>query len=110
MFTPKAAWRYADGLWSMDLDRTWLDVEIEAGAQALKIESNSRLRREAKGWIMCQPALWRDSVPWDAHRQIPTRSGPGRPQDAPGDVAKPRSLPGASIASSIRLPLRPGGQ
>src|SRR5258708_2648726 len=75
LFTPKAAWRYADGLWSMDLDKAWLDVEIETGAQALDIESNNRLLREAKGWIVRQPDLWRDSVPWDAHRQIPTRSG-----------------------------------
>jgi hypothetical protein len=75
MFTPKAAWRYADGLWHMELDRAWLDVEIETGVRALEIESNIRQRRETKQWIMCQPDLWADEIAWDSHHQIPTRSG-----------------------------------
>jgi P4 family phage/plasmid primase-like protien len=79
MFTEKAAYRYADGLWSMETDGLsfWLNREIELAANALKQPSTNRLISEARGWIQRQDPLCRkhDEIPWDAHGMVPTESG-----------------------------------
>lgn len=77
IFTPKAAYRYMDGLWKLEIDglRAWLDVEIETGCRELNVESNNRLIAETRQWITRNPELWREGIEWDAHGKIPTRSG-----------------------------------
>lgn len=77
LFTKKAAYHYHDGLWLMEVDglKAWLDVKLQAVAEGLGLESTNRLLSEARGWVTRRPALWRDTVAFDAHGMIPTRSG-----------------------------------
>jgi P4 family phage/plasmid primase-like protien len=79
MFTEKAAYRYADGIWSMEMDGLtfWLNHQIEIAANHVNISTNNRLINEARGWIQRQEALCRkhDEIPWDAHGMVPTKSG-----------------------------------
>jgi hypothetical protein len=77
IFTRKAAWRYSDGLWTMEVDglQAWLNVEIETACRALNIDSANRVISEARQWIARNPVLWRENVAWDSHGKIPTRSG-----------------------------------
>lgn len=77
MFTKKAAYRYASGLWTMEIDglKAWLDVEIETACRELNIESTNRVVSEARQWITRNPTLWREDVKWDAHGKVPCRSG-----------------------------------
>jgi RepB DNA-primase from phage plasmid len=75
IFTEKASWFCRGGLWRMMTDSAWLNVEIEKAIVVLGYSSTLKLRSEARGWIQCQPALWRDDVPWDQHGKVPTLSG-----------------------------------
>lgn len=77
LFTKKAAYHYHGGLWLMEVDglKAWLDVKLQAVAEGLGLESTNRLLSEARGWVTRRPALWRDTVAFDAHGMIPTRSG-----------------------------------
>ena len=77
LFTQKAAFRYVDGLWRMETDglKAWLDVETETACRALEIESANRLIAETRQLITRNPDLWHETIDWDAHGQIPTRSG-----------------------------------
>lgn len=77
MFTPKAAWRYTQGLWSLEIDglRAWLDMEIETACRELNVESTNKIISEARQWIVRNPTLWREDIKWDAHGKVPTRSG-----------------------------------
>lgn len=77
VFTPRAAWRYTGGLWSLEIDglRSWLDMEIETACRELNIESTNKIVGEARQWIMRNPTLWRENIQWDAHSKIPCRSG-----------------------------------
>lgn len=76
-FTPKAAWRYTAGLWSLEIDglRSWLDMEIETACRELNIDSTNKIVGEARQWIMRNPTLWREDIKWDAHGKVPCRSG-----------------------------------
>jgi hypothetical protein len=91
LFTPKGAWRYADGLWSLMVSGApeFLNVCIEEGCRALALKSTNRLASEARGWIMRQPHLWRADVPWDQHGKVPTRSGLIDPLTLEVEPAKP---------------------
>jgi P4 family phage/plasmid primase-like protien len=79
MFTEKAAYRYADGIWSMEPDGLtfWLNREIELAANRLNISTDNKLINETRGWIRRQEALCRrhDEIPWDEHGMVPTKSG-----------------------------------
>lgn len=71
------SWFYSGGVWEMHVDEQWLIVRIEDACARLGFKSNTKLRNECKNWIKARPELWRkaDSIPWDAHGKIPTRSG-----------------------------------
>jgi P4 family phage/plasmid primase-like protien len=79
MFTEKAAYLYRDGLWSMATDGLTflLNVEIEHGAKAMGMTSNSKLISETRQWIQRQKKLCREhaEIAWDAHGLVPTKSG-----------------------------------
>lgn len=70
-------WRYIDGMWSNLArdERQWLDVTIQQACDALGLTSTNKLISETRNWILRQPALYRDDVPWDDHGMIPTESG-----------------------------------
>jgi phage/plasmid-associated DNA primase len=76
-FTPRSAWRYTGGLWSLELDglKAWLDMEIETACRELNIDSTNKVVGEARQWIMRNPTLWREDIKWDAHGKVPCRSG-----------------------------------
>lgn len=77
VFTPKAAWRYTAGLWSLEIDglRSWLDMEIETACRELNVDSTNKIVGEARQWIIRNPTLWREDIKWDAHGKVPCRSG-----------------------------------
>lgn len=78
LFTDAGSYRYANNLWRLQTDatmRAWLDANIQTSATALSMEVNNKLISEARNWIMRHDDLRRDDVPWDAHGQVPTRSG-----------------------------------
>ena len=79
MFTKKAAYRYSNGLWSMETEglSAWLNVEIEIAAKRYRQPSTIKLIAEARAWIQRQEQLFRnhDDIKWDAHGLVPTRSG-----------------------------------
>jgi P4 family phage/plasmid primase-like protien len=79
MFTKKAAYRYLNGLWSVETEglSIWLNVEIEIAARRLRLPSTIKLIGEARAWIQRQEQLFRnhDDIKWDAHGLVPTRSG-----------------------------------
>lgn len=78
LFTDSGAYRYVDHLWVQQTDgamRAWLDAELQTAAFALQLEPNNRLMSEARGVIMRDTGLHRRNVRWDAHGQVPTRSG-----------------------------------
>jgi P4 family phage/plasmid primase-like protien len=91
LFTPKAAWRYSSGIWTMMMAGAaeFLNVQIEEGCKALGLKSSNRLTSEARGWIMRQPRLWRETIPWDQHGKVPTRSGLVDPRTLEVEPAKP---------------------
>jgi len=92
MFTEKAAYRYYDGLWSMATDGLTflLNVEIEHGAKAMGMTSNSKLISETRQWIQRQKKLCREhaDIKWDAHGMVPTKSGLVNPRT--GEVRQMR--------------------
>jgi P4 family phage/plasmid primase-like protien len=79
MFTEKAAYRYSDGIWSMETDGLsfWLNYEIELAAKFFRKPSTNKLIAEARGWIQRQDHLCRkhNDIKWDAHGLVPTKSG-----------------------------------
>jgi D5 N terminal like len=79
MFTKKGAYRYSNGLWSMETEglSAWLNVEIEIAAKRYLQPSTIKLINEARAWIQRQDQLFRnhDDIKWDAHGLVPTRSG-----------------------------------
>jgi len=78
MFTTTGAYRYADNLWRLQGEKDltgWLNSLLEEGARGLKLESANRLINEARAYILRDPDLQAGAIPFDAHRQIPTRSG-----------------------------------
>jgi P4 family phage/plasmid primase-like protien len=78
MFTTTGAYRYTDNLWRLQGEKdltAWLNSELETGARGLKMESANRLVNEARAYILREPDLQAGTVPFDTHRQIPTRSG-----------------------------------
>ena len=79
MFTKKGAYRYLNGLWSMETEglSAWLNVEIEIAAKRYLQPSTTKLINEARAWIQRQEQLFRnhDDIKWDAHGLVPTRSG-----------------------------------
>jgi hypothetical protein len=77
LFTDFGAYLYRTGLWTLQTgsDAQWLDVQIETACRALRIDSTNKIRSETRGYIRSNPELWRDSVPWDQHGKVPTRTG-----------------------------------
>ena len=78
MFIGKTAYRYSDGLWTMETDGmvSWLNVEIEKGAKYYRQASTSKLINEARAYILRQDHLNRKTdVVWNAHGLVPTKSG-----------------------------------
>jgi hypothetical protein len=79
MFTKKGAYRYLNGLWSMETEglSAWLNVEIEIAAKRFRQPSTIKLIGEARAWMQRQEQLFRndDDIKWDAHGLVPTRSG-----------------------------------
>jgi P4 family phage/plasmid primase-like protien len=79
MFTQKGAYRYSNGLWSMETEglSAWLNVEIEIAAKKYLQPSSIKLINEARAWIQRQEQLFRnhDDIKWDAHGLVPTKSG-----------------------------------
>jgi phage/plasmid-associated DNA primase len=78
MFTADGDYRYTDNIWELETDRSlrsWLEGKLEEGARGLSMESSTRLINEARSYIMRSPELRIEDVKFDAHGQIPTRSG-----------------------------------
>jgi len=79
MFTQKGAYRYSNGLWSMETEglAAWLNVEIEIAAKKFRQVSSIKLINETRAWIQRQEQLHRnhDDIEWDAHGMVPTKSG-----------------------------------
>jgi hypothetical protein len=79
MFTKKGAYRYLNGLWSIETEglSSWLNVEIEIAAKIYRQPSTIRLISETRAWILRQEQLSRnyDDIKWDAHGLVPTKSG-----------------------------------
>jgi len=68
-------WFFGEGMWTLMSNTKWLDVRIEEACRGLGFKSKIKLRSETRAWLLCHPAHWRDSIPWDHHHKIPTRSG-----------------------------------
>jgi D5 N terminal like len=76
LVTNGAVWRYQDGLWSQPGNElSWLNGQIEVGAQALEFPSTIKLMNETRQWLLRQPDVYRREVAWDSHGMVPTRSG-----------------------------------
>ena len=78
MFTDKGDYRYTDGLWHLETEKSlqaWLNSVLEEGARGLSMESANRLINEARAYILREPALRRRDVPFDMHGCVPTQSG-----------------------------------
>jgi hypothetical protein len=79
MFTKKGAYRYSNGLWSMETEglSARLNVEIEIAAKRYRQPSTIKLINETRAWIQRQDQLFRnhDDIKWDAHGLVPTKSG-----------------------------------
>jgi hypothetical protein len=75
----QGAWRYCDGLWRMEDDRSlraWLDAQIEQCIRGTEAKSKNALVSETRGWIVRHPDLQSvGEIPFDAHGKVPTRSG-----------------------------------
>jgi P4 family phage/plasmid primase-like protien len=74
----QGAWRYFDGLWRLQDDRTlraWLDPQIEQCIRGTEAKSRNSLVSETRGWIIRHPDLQIDEAPFDRHGKVPTRSG-----------------------------------
>ncbi|HWE06989.1 MAG TPA: DNA-primase RepB domain-containing protein, partial [Rhizomicrobium sp.] len=70
------SWLYAAGIWELRVDiKAWLDARIEEVCRGLGFKSNNKLVNETRCWIIRNPELRRDEIPWDQHGKIPTRSG-----------------------------------
>lgn len=71
-------WRCQDLLWAMLDDKkvgAWLNGEIEHGYRTLNLSTTQKLISEARSWVLRVPEIQRDSIEWDTHKQIPTKSG-----------------------------------
>jgi phage/plasmid-associated DNA primase len=74
----QGAWRYFDGLWRLQDDRTlraWLDPQIEQCIRGTEAKSRNSLVNETRSWIARHPDLQVDEAPFDRHGKVPTRSG-----------------------------------
>ncbi|MEY9235365.1 P4 family phage/plasmid primase-like protein [Bradyrhizobium japonicum] len=90
MFTPQGSYHYSDNLWQLVPEpwfTRWLESTLEEGARGLSIESTIRLINEAKKYILRDQELHRNDVQFDAHGQIPTRSGLIDPRT--GELTRP---------------------
>ncbi|MHC2618250.1 hypothetical protein ACVIW2_000282 [Bradyrhizobium huanghuaihaiense] len=85
------SWFCSAGVWELHVDDQWLIVRIEDACARLGFKSNTKLRNECRNWIKARPELWRkaDSIPWDAHGKIPTRSGLIDPMTGVLEAARP---------------------
>ncbi len=77
LFTNKGCYYCQDGIWSMEPDGMAfrLNVEIETGAKAMDILSNTKVVNETRAWISRQERLCKRDVPWDSHGMVATLSG-----------------------------------
>ena len=78
LFTQGQLWHCRGGVWkaySSAEEKSWLDCETQIGCDALKMTSTQRLVSETRAWVQRQPQLKFETVPWDAHGEIATRSG-----------------------------------
>lgn len=71
-------WKCTQGLWtslSPGEAKAWIDRELEEGCRALGVVSTQKIINEGRAWIMRNPEIYRDEIPWDEHGKIATRSG-----------------------------------
>lgn len=76
--TGEETWQCRNGIWKVltpGQTKDWLEGEIETGCRALGIVSTGKVIEEARKDIMRNPDIKKDSVNWDAHGKIATKSG-----------------------------------
>jgi phage/plasmid-associated DNA primase len=79
LFSEEQMWICRDGLWAAVANdkagAALLDRQAQTVCDAIKMPTNSRLRSEARGWVQCQPSLYRQEVPWNRHGGIAMANG-----------------------------------
>jgi len=71
-------WRCTQGLWvslSPGEAKAWIDRELEEGCRTLGIVSTQKIVSEGRAWVMRNPEIYMENVPWDQHGLIACKSG-----------------------------------
>jgi len=77
LITEDQLWRCDGGIWSLPINgaRHSIETEIETVCELNSIGTEIKLINEVRAWIMRQPRLNQDKVPWDSHGKIPSKNG-----------------------------------
>jgi phage/plasmid-associated DNA primase len=88
--TKDGSWFHSTkNVWELRTDGSWLNVRVEGACVGMGLKSGTKIVNEARNWILRHPELWRETIPWDQHGKIPTRSGLIDPKSGELEPARP---------------------